>query len=333
MSRPIHSHVPFFVVGTAALVGLAVTPPPAVDGQSPDGYASGGGVERRMAQTLRELETQQDRKARAEDEVRGLADQQKNVEARLGERARALYRISRAGMLPLAGGLPALVEHAGRLQRIERLVRTDLEALRSLQTRSIALREEVNELDRSIEAAEAKFTELEGSRADRERRQGAAERFEQTFETSRFEGRRAPPGFGHGGVRVLDDAPTGLGNDFRALRGRLDIPVTGDFRAHDTDVGEGPALRFATSAGETVRAAAEGRVAFSDRHGDYGRLVIVDHGDGYYTVYGGLGSVSARVGDYIGRRARIGSVASNDGLVFEVRHRTRSLPPRQWLGL
>ena len=84
-----------------------------------------------------------------------------------------------------------------------------------------------------------------------------------------------------------------------------------------------------------MRAVAAGRVAFSDRYGSYGRLVILDHGDGYYTVYGGLGSVEVRVGDDLSRNARLGSIGTDftpSALFFEVRKGTRTLEPRAWLG-
>ena len=74
MNPSFQSRVPFVVVGAAALVGLAVTPPPAVDGQPLAGHPSLGEVERSMAQTLREVEAQKDRRARAENEIRGLGD-------------------------------------------------------------------------------------------------------------------------------------------------------------------------------------------------------------------------------------------------------------------
>jgi len=64
--------------------------------------------------------------------------------------------------------------------------------------------------------------------------------------------------------------------------------------------------------------------------------VILDHGDGYYTVYGGLGAVEVRVGDDLSRSARIGSIGTDfspPALFFEVRKGTRTLEPRSWLGL
>jgi murein DD-endopeptidase MepM/ murein hydrolase activator NlpD len=87
--------------------------------------------------------------------------------------------------------------------------------------------------------------------------------------------------------------------------------------------------------GTPVRAAAAGRVAFSDRQGTYGRMVIVDHGNGYTTLYGGLGAVQVQVGDTLSQGARLGAIGNDfspPALLFEVRRGSRSLPPRAWLG-
>jgi murein hydrolase activator len=334
MKRAPSTRVPFAVVGVAGLVGLALAPPPPADGQpAPLGAAplDAGELERQMAELQREVESHRARKGRHEAEVEALSAQREAVEARTAERARALYRVTRAGMLPLAGGVHMLLEHMGRIQHLQRLVKADVRAARGLSARALALREELRRIDARIEQSQARYGELERTRAQAAHHMAPAVDYEQALQTSTFQPSQAPAHLGYGGIRVLGGSPSGFDSDFAALKGRLELPVAGDFRAKDTDVGEGPALLFTTSAGASVRAAAEGRVAFADQHTGYGTLLIVDHGDGYYTVYGGLGRVDVHVGDYVGARARIGSVA-NDGLIFEVRHRTRSLPPRPWLG-
>ena len=148
-------------------------------------------------------------------------------------------------------------------------------------------------------------------------------------------GYRPGEGGDEDGVRLVDPLPS---DGFAAQRGRLASPVTGDVRIVPGQRAEsdGPGLELQAPVGTTVRAAAAGRVAFSDRYGSYGRLVILDHGDGFYTVYGGLGAVEVRVGDDLSREARIGSVGTDyspSALFFEVRKGTRTLEPRAWLGL
>jgi septal ring factor EnvC (AmiA/AmiB activator) len=79
-----------------------------------------------------------------------------------------------------------------------------------------------------------------------------------------------------------------------------------------------------------------GRVAFADRYGPYGRIVILDHGSHYYTVSGNLDEVDVKTGADVGAGERIGTVG-DDGqgsmLYFEVRQGSRTVPPGPWLGL
>ena len=136
------------------------------------------------------------------------------------------------------------------------------------------------------------------------------------------------------GLRVVEGPPM---HSFESLQGALASPVAGELRVADvrSPDGDGPALEFQAAPGTAVRAAAAGRVAFSDRRGGYGRLVILDHGDGFYTLYGGLGGVEVLVGDDLSEGARIGGIGADttpSALTFEVRRGARALSPRTWLG-
>ena len=85
-----------------------------------------------------------------------------------------------------------------------------------------------------------------------------------------------------------------------------------------------------------MRAVFAGRVAFADRYGPYGRIVILDHGDHYYTVSGNLAAIDVKVGEEVSAGERLGTVG-DDGqgamLYFEVRHGTETIAPGPWLGL
>jgi septal ring factor EnvC (AmiA/AmiB activator) len=121
---------------------------------------------------------------------------------------------------------------------------------------------------------------------------------------------------------------------FADQRGNLALPVSGPASIQEARRAEsdGPGLEFASSRGAAVRAAAAGRVAFAERYGSYGQIVIVDHGERFYTVYGGLGGVDVQVGDDVSKSARLGS-AGADPVYFEVRRGTKTQEARGWLGL
>jgi septal ring factor EnvC (AmiA/AmiB activator) len=121
---------------------------------------------------------------------------------------------------------------------------------------------------------------------------------------------------------------------FVEQRGSLALPVSGPSSIQEANRAEsgGPGLEFAASRGAAIRAVAAGRVAFSDRYGSYGQLVIIDHGDRYYTVYGGFGTVDVQVGDEVSKSARLGT-AGAEPVYFEVRRGTKTESARPWLGL
>lgn len=95
-------------------------------------------------------------------------------------------------------------------------------------------------------------------------------------------------------------------------------------------------IDISTEEGTRVRAARDGVVVFSGTRGAYGRLVIIDHGEGYATWYAHNreNHVSAgervRQGDVIGRAGRSGN-ASGVHLHFEIRRKGRALDPMLFL--
>jgi septal ring factor EnvC (AmiA/AmiB activator) len=116
------------------------------------------------------------------------------------------------------------------------------------------------------------------------------------------------------------------------------FPVSARAEAHPAhrEGTEGPGLEIRAAVGSVVRAVFGGRVAFADRYGPYGRIVILDHGDHYYTVSGDLDEIDVKIGQDIGAGERVGTVG-DDGqgamLYFEVRHGSQTVQPGAWLGL
>ena len=83
------------------------------------------------------------------------------------------------------------------------------------------------------------------------------------------------------------------------MKGRLPFPILG--RAEIKNVrregASGPGLEMRAPVGTPVRAVYAGRVAFADEYDPFGQIVILDHGEHYYTVMGNLGFIDVRVGD------------------------------------
>lgn len=95
-------------------------------------------------------------------------------------------------------------------------------------------------------------------------------------------------------------------------------------------------LDLSVAAGIPVRSTANGRVSFAGRSGDFGRLVVIEHGDGYQTRYAHLKSIEVTKGrkvtrgDVIGRVGKSGN-ATGYHLHYEVRRDGRPVDPRPYL--
>ena len=89
------------------------------------------------------------------------------------------------------------------------------------------------------------------------------------------------------------------------------------------------------SEGQPVRAVHEGVVAYADQFTGYGNLVIVDHGEGTYSLYGYLDAMDVARGDHLDAQARLGTSGRNPGgnpaLYFELRVDGAAVDPLQWL--
>jgi len=291
-------------------------------------------VEGKIAENLARVEHAQTRQAQIDTEISGLANTREEAEGRLHERARALYRVRRAGMLPVAGGFDALMAHLARIQRLSRMVKNDLETMDHLEERGAALRSEKDELADALREAHIALQALEAKKEEIEQSRRSATLFQETLRGEpQLDARDDSMSYGR--IRVTGDMED-LGEGFANMRGQLALPVQGSMRIGESSREGAPGLEFYGRPGGPVRAAADGKVAFAREYGAYGLMVILDHGGSFYTVYGGLGSTDVQVGDWVGMSTRVGTLDTTGPdaiLFFEIRRGTRPLDARSWLGL
>jgi septal ring factor EnvC (AmiA/AmiB activator) len=91
-----------------------------------------------------------------------------------------------------------------------------------------------------------------------------------------------------------------------------------------------------SSEGSPVRAVYDGKVLYADWLKGFGLVTIVDHGEGYMTVYGRNQALLKQPGDSVLQGETIGLVGSSggqmsSGLYFEIRHKGKVLNPKSWL--
>ncbi len=140
---------------------------------------------------------------------------------------------------------------------------------------------------------------------------------------------------------ILSDYPISSESPFSAHKGRLTWPVAGSL-VHDfgqprvTDRLRWNGVVLAAPRGYEVRSVYHGRVVFSDWLAGLGLLVIVEHGEGYMTLYGYNETTLKSTGDWVAPGDVIATVGDSGGqartaLYFEIRHGTRPLNPRKWV--
>jgi septal ring factor EnvC (AmiA/AmiB activator) len=131
---------------------------------------------------------------------------------------------------------------------------------------------------------------------------------------------------------------------FAGLKGKLPWPVDGKvaipYGSQKDPQFNTPIFRsgsyIKSNADAVAKAVHPGKVVFAEWFKGYGQLVIVNHGDGYHTLYGSLSEIFTKVGDIIKGKQAVGRVGSSGllnapGLYFELRYKGKPIDPAQWL--
>ena len=232
--------------------------------------------------------------------------------------ASALNRLDRERVQQHQRTLEAL---AGERRALE----AHLKEVGRLQERAVAAR---NAIDRTVASRTSLVVSIDERRDLNAQLAGELEAAQQ-----RLQGTVAQLG-GQGGTVMLP---------LRPFRGALPWPAAGVLigrfgRATTSRFGTSIArngIEISVAEGQPVRAVHEGTVAFSDQFTGYGNLVIIDHGDSAYSLYGYLSSLEATRGAHVDAQTRVGSSgrnpSGNPALYFELRIDGKPVDPVQWL--
>jgi septal ring factor EnvC (AmiA/AmiB activator) len=325
-----------------------------------------------VLQRLEKIEEDLDRKNRELKEINSrleslLADLQKkeeqvekigaSIKARrvfLQRRARALYKWQRGGspFVLLSGGL-SVAELVRRKRYLELMLAYDQELVGSLSRESErekalkgTLASQREELDGERKAlvqvkerirleGEKKKELLSSLRREKEAHASVLKELEQAAQRLQ---------------KMMDEMSrkTATGSSpvrsgFERVRGRLDYPVRGEVVAgfgktrHPEFSSElfRKGIDIEAPLGEEIRAVEGGRVVFADRFSGYGKMMIIDHGERYYTVYAHLADVLKKTGEGVQKGEPIGLVGDSDSLsgarlYFEIRKDGKPVDPLPW---
>lgn len=265
-------------------------------------------------------------------EQRALKERERQSLARTLVFGRAYVRATRTGLLPVTGGFSAFVDHASRIERLRRAAEREIAQQRAIVRDREVVTARLRDLDARLSVARAQRQTM----AQAHTALLAARDRELAF-------RRAFEGPGPGGAVVYGPGagpidPVLGAAGFGATQGRLPLPVAGRtvIQVARRPGIEGPGVDVRAAPGSVVRAVYPGRVAFADEYAAYGRTVIVDHGDRYFSVSAALGTIDVEVGDDVAAGAALGTVARDlDGgsMYFELRHGADTIDAADWLGI
>jgi septal ring factor EnvC (AmiA/AmiB activator) len=203
----------------------------------------------------------------------------------------------------------------------------ETEAIATLTTQQDIRQELIRQIDVEAEAGRYALSEREASAAALEELLGRVSASSPSVVTSGSPDAAAatPPAFG-------------------TTRGQLPWPAEGPVvdgfgrKRHPewNTYTQSNGIEIDAGAGNPVRAVYQGRVAYADWFQNYGLVVILSHGNDYFTIYGHLDGVRVRTGEYVDAGAEIGTVGETGSLVgpslyFEIREGAYAVDPQAWL--
>jgi len=239
-------------------------------------------------------------------------------------RTLAYYRYVEQARLERLQRIESVLRQLARLEEDRREAARELERLQTTQRKDKTERETLRRERRRLHA-----------RLTRELRNRARELDRLETDRSRLERlvREIRPL-----LTTLPPPPPGA--RFAGMRGRLSLPTRGRLLARFNDSRQVGNLRWkgiflAGKEGQPVRAVFRGRVVYAHWLRGFGLLLILDHGDGYMTLYGHNQSLAKAVGDWAEAGETIATLgATGDpprpGVYFEVRRNGTPADPLRW---
>lgn len=227
-----------------------------------------------------------------------------------------------------ADQIAAINAHIGELAALDAQLAGEDERLAALEQR------QAGELSRLQSARERRGRALVSLETESKNRAKEMERLKEQqggLEKLVRELRRA--------LERIDRFPTDSKDAFAKLRGKLAWPVSGRLVASYGQTRAGgmkwDGMLLAGSQGTPVRAVYHGRVVYADWLSGLGLLTIIDHGDGYLSLYGHNDRLYKEVGERVTAGDTIATMGDSGGrprpeLYFEIRKGGRPVDPRPW---
>lgn len=276
-------------------------------------------------EVVKDLEKQQKALAVQEQKINNELARLKKIQANVqsllkkqGVTDAAEQTESRRQNAKIAKDARKLLEQKGNEQQLNKL-------LSNLEKKKAEHRIQDAEAKRKL--AEARLAAAEKARKEAAQQKAEARRAEMSNLTAEDRNIQAPSVMGIGSA-----------DGFSRIQGRLKKPVdgvpTGLFGQNRSggDVWKGV---FYSTAPATVESIAPGTVSYADELDGYGKVVVVDHGENYISIYAGLSEISVGKGYMVAAGSKIGSSGSlpdgEEGLYLQIRYQGQVLNPSSWI--
>lgn len=227
-----------------------------------------------------------------------------------------------------AAQIAAINEHLAELETLDAKLAEEEERLTALEAQQ---KGEVTKLQSARDRRGRALATLESESKNRARELERLRDQQSGLEKLVRELRRA--------LERVEKFPTDSKDAFAKLRGKLAWPVSGKLLASFGQVRAGgvkwDGMLVSGAQGAAVRAVYHGRVVYADWLAGLGLLTIIDHGDGYLSLYGHNERLYKDVGEKVTAGDTIATVGDSGGrqtpaLYFEIRKAGRPVDPRPW---
>ncbi|CKL45570.1 putative metallopeptidase [Neisseria meningitidis] len=276
-------------------------------------------------EVVKDLEKQQKALAVQEQKINNELARLKKIQANVqsllkkqGVTDAAEQTESRRQNAKIAKDARKLLEQKGNEQQLNKL-------LSNLEKKKAEHR--IQDAEAKKKLAEARLAAAEKARKEAAQQKAEARRAEMSNLTAEDRNIQAPSVMGIGSA-----------DGFSRMQGRLKKPVdgvpTGLFGQNRSggDVWKGV---FYSTAPATVESIAPGTVSYADELDGYGKVVVVDHGENYISIYAGLSEISVGKGYMVAAGSKIGSSGSlpdgEEGLYLQIRYQGQVLNPSSWI--
>jgi septal ring factor EnvC (AmiA/AmiB activator) len=327
-----------------------------------------------VLESLGKIDGELDRKNKELKKINGALDsiladiKKKEAEARkidssidarkdlLRHRAAALYKWQRMGtpfiLLNGAGSVGELMQRRHYLQATLSYDRALVDRLSDESERQQALKKELEQKKEEMSRQKKALTNIKESiRQDKQKKQevlaslrrekGTRQRALKELEQAAQRLQKMMDEISRRSAALPRESLSGTG--LEAMRGKLEYPARG---AVTSGFGKTQHPEFSAELfrkgididaplGEEVRAVETGKIVFADRFSGYGKMMIIDHGQRYYTIYAHLAELFKKSGDPVRKGEPIALVGDSDSLAgarlyFEIRKDGRPVDPAPW---